>query len=379
VTFRRFLSFAGGAACVLGALVIAPEAGAQAAKNKGKADAAKNVGQAARAVADAADQMADAEMDAPPPAADSPLERARQGLVVIEQVGKAVGIGSVLAGDGRILTALSNLGHGNDLDARFADGSVSRVKLGHSDRAWDLALLIPQNGRWKSGLRASRTPATDAGSLLRTFSLVGNAKDLAAARTIVKGKKTLLGGDSELLPDALEMATRFKSTDIGSPIVDDRGDVVGVIARACAPLPNQPCARVPFGVPNSAVKAFLRTVPANAVPPAPWLGIQGVAADTGSARGVRVLGVHPRSPAAAAGLKGGEDKAKADTVVAVNGAPVTSPEALADAINAHAVGDSVDLLLFGGGKFRQVTLTLRPAPDSVKPAPKQAAPKKPSR
>jgi S1-C subfamily serine protease len=84
--------------------------------------------------------------------------------------------------------------------------------------------------------------------------------------------------------------------------------------------------------------------------------------------------VHPRSPAAAGGLKGGTDKAKADVVAAVNGSPVTSPEALAEAINKQAVGDSVELLLFGGGKFRQVSLTLRPSPDSLK-ARSKVAPK----
>jgi serine protease Do len=337
-----------------------------------KADAARQVGQAARALADAADDAADSEIEAPKQAADSPVEKARQGIVVLERAGKVIGVGSVLSGDGRILTALSPLEHGNDVDARFADGSTSRVKVGHTDRAWDLALLIPQNGRWKQGLRASRQSPTNAGSNLRTFSIVG-AKAIAPSRTIIKGKKTLLGADNELLPDALEMASRFKTTDLGSPVIDEQGDVIAVIARACAPVPNQPCTRVPFGVPVSAVKQFLRTVPKGAVPPAPWLGIQGAAEDSGSVRGVRVLSVHPSSAAAAVGLKGG-DKAKSDMVVAVNGAPVTTPEALAEAINAHAVGDVVELLLFGGGKFRQVSLTLRPSPDSATPRPKRFAP-----
>jgi serine protease Do len=375
VTVRRLLSLAGGVACVCGLIGVSATASAQGApnRNKGKADAARNVGQAARVLADAAEEAADAELDAPAPQPGSAVDRARNGVVVLERLGKPVGVGSVLAGDGRVLTALSPLGHGNDIDARYADGSVSRLRVGHTDRAWDLALLLPQNGRWKQGLRASKKSATDAGSALRTFSIMGQ-KALAPSRTIVKGKKTLLGGDNELLPDALEMASRFKTVDIGSPILDENGDVVGMIARACAPIPDQPCSRVPFGVPVTAIKAFLRTVPANAVPPAPWLGIQGVADDTGAARGVRVLGVHPQSPAAAAGLRGGNDKAKADVVVAVDGAPVATPEALANAINARAVGDSVQLLLFGGGKFRQVSLTLLASPDSVKAQGKQIAP-----
>lgn len=379
---KRTLRGAAGTAALLSLCIASGQAGAEPVKGTSRdtAEAARTAQQTAQAAADAADNVATNGLpDASEQNAPGPLERARQGVVTLERAGKVLGVGTVLAGDGRILTALSPLTHGNNVDARFADGSVARVKVGHVDRAWDLALLVPQNGRWKKGLKASHLSATKAGSDLRTFSVVG-AKSLALSRTIVKGRATLLGGDSELLPDALELASHLKPTDLGSPIVDGRGSVVAVIAKACAPVPNAPCVRVPFGVPVSAVKAFLRTVPVNAVPPAPWLGIQGVADDAGPVRGVRVVGVHPQSPAAAAGLKGGNDKNTSDLVVAVDNTPVTTPEELAFAINKHGVGDSVQLLLFGHGKFRQATLTLTASPDasrSRRVAP--GTPRKPAR
>jgi serine protease Do len=293
---------------------------------------------------------------------------------MLERQGKPIALGTVLKGDGRILTALSSIGHGNNIDARFADGSVSQVRLGHSDRAWDLALLIPQNGRWQQGLRASRHSATEAGSSLHVFNTVAN-KQLMLGRSLVKGPRTLVGGDAELLRDALELSTQVKASDIGSPVLDGNGDVVAMVARACAPAKDGPCTPVPYGVPVPAVKAFLRNVPAGAVPPAPWVGIQGIGDDTGVVRGVRVIGVHPKSPAAAAGLKGGADKASADMVVAVDRAPVTSPEQLAQQIGTRAVGDTVELLVFGGDKFRQVSVTLRAAPTEKQLTPPKAAPK----
>ena len=76
--------------------------------------------------------------------APSSVEKARQGVVVLERQGKAVALGVVLEGDGRVLTALSPLTHGNFLSARYHDGTVTPLKLVHSDRAWDLALLMPQ-------------------------------------------------------------------------------------------------------------------------------------------------------------------------------------------------------------------------------------------
>ncbi len=327
--------------------------------------AARAVASAARQVADAADQAAG---DADQAGSDQrdpgdPLAVARQGVVVLERGGKVLALGSVLNGDGRILTALSPLTHGNNIDARYADGSVTQVRIGHSDRAWDLALLVPKNARWRKGLRASTQPPLEAGSAVRAFSLVSE-KSVALARTIVKGQGTLLGGDSELLQDAIELASRFKPTELGTPILDDKGQVVAVVAKACAPGAGENCTQVPYGVPVSAVRAFLRTAPAGAVPPAPWLGIQGVTEDNNGVRGVRIVSIHPQSPAAAAGLRAGASAGQADLVVAVDGLPVQTPESLAANMNQHGVGDSVELLVFGNGRFRQVNLVLRAAPDA---------------
>ncbi|MEB2314009.1 MAG: S1C family serine protease [Sorangiineae bacterium] len=306
------------------------------------------------------------------------LERARQGVVLLERKGRILGLGTVLAKDGRILTALSPLSSGKELDARFADGSVVRVQLAHSDPAWDLALLVPESGRWAAGLAAARAPVAETGSTLRSFSLAGRNK-LALSRVAVKGQSTLRGGSGELAPGALELARRLQPTELGGPIIDDAGAVVAVLAKACATGTKgatAPCARAAYGVPVSTVKAFLRTVPASAAMPAPWLGVQGVADAGGPARGVRVLVVPPESQAAGAGLRGGADPSGSDVIIAVDDLPVASPEELAARIGAHGVGDRVELLVFGGDKFRRVTVTLTSGPGAAPP--KRANPPAPS-
>jgi len=142
-----------------------------------------------------------------------------------------------------------------------------------------------------------------------------------------------------------------------------------VLGRGCAPTDNRPCTPVAFGAPIAAIKNFLRTVPPTALPPAAWLGIQGVAETSGVAKGVRVLGVHPQSPAEEAKIKGG-DRSESDVILAVDNVPVTSPEALADAIRAHGVGEKVPITLFSQGKYREVSVVLRAAPEkSAAPPP----------
>ncbi len=63
---------------------------------------------------------------------------------MLERNGRSIAIGTLLNGDGRIVTALSPLTHGNQIIARYPEGQRIPVKLTYSDRAWDLALLTPE-------------------------------------------------------------------------------------------------------------------------------------------------------------------------------------------------------------------------------------------
>jgi serine protease Do len=310
-----------------------------------------------KAEKEAADKAAKAAKDA----AD---EKVKKGVVTIERAGTVLGIGTVLASDGRILTALSPLGTGNDLDIKYADGTSAKAKVGHHDRTWDLALLVPQSGKWKDGLQASTKAAIreDAASAIKSFSVSkGNA--LTSAPMVLKSLRSLLGADDKQIDNVIELGSRVVPTDLGSPILDEDGKVLGMLGRGCAPSTekDKPCTPVAFGVPLTAIKGFLKNVPATAVAPAPWLGIQGIPDSNAVAKGVRVLTVHPDSPAEGAKLKG--DKTAGDLILAVAGTPVTSPDSLADAIKEFAIGDKIPLLVFSGGKYKTVNITLKAAPE----------------
>jgi serine protease Do len=74
------------------------------------------------------------------------------------------------------------------------------------------------------------------------------------------------------------------------------------------------------------------------------------------------MGVAPGSPAEKAGLKASGESP--DVIVAVEGQPVETPEQLAASIAKRAIGQTVKLLVFSQGKFREVPVTLRAAPPS---------------
>ena len=305
------------------------------------------------------------------------LERARRGVVSVERDGHAISVGSVLSGDGRIVTSFSALGGAEQADVRYADGTTAHVRLGHHERAWDLALLIPTTGRWTEGLLASEAdPATAAE--LDAFA-TGRGQTPVPAPATLKARVEARGKEGQFLSDALEFEVRgapAAGSTIGAPIVDANGNVVAVLVHAClgsgnagppsgahaADAPPSPCVEITIGAPVRALRHFLVTTPPNAVAPAPWLGIRGEPDNAGNVHGVRVIAVATGSPADKGGLKANLEKAQGDVIVAVDGHPVEAPEKLSELISKHGVGDKVKLLVFTGDHFREVVVELRAAP-----------------
>jgi serine protease Do len=320
----------------------------------------------------------------PPPQAAAPTQsvvyagqqRISRGVTTVERGGQVLSVGTVLSGDGRILTALSALGASDLADVRYSDGSVVHARVGHRDKAWDLALLVPLSGHWVDGLVASETDpaAADLKSLIATHP--GRPMIVSARYKGAVEVRAHEGPDE--LPNVLDIEVQTSPPSVGAPLLDPDGGVVGVFVHACratlpptpapgAPAPppqaNAPCAPVVVAAPVSAIRHFLAHTPATAVTPAPWLGIVGQTDVTGTTHGVRVMAVAPGSPAEKGGLKGSDDRAQSDLIVAVDSGPIDSPEKLADVIAKHAIGDKVKLLVFGSdGKFREVSVALRPAP-----------------
>jgi serine protease Do len=247
------------------------------------------------------------------------------------------------------------------LSLRYADGVVVPLKLVHSDRGWDLALLAPvptpTQPRRSAGLRAAKTPSFVS---LQTAALAPpNTVTLTPAA--LKLSPGLLGGDAASLVGAYELDR--KPALVGGPVLNTEGEVVALVARACPADGKGGCVPAPYGAPVSALKQFLQRVPAEAT----WLGIEAASTENAGVRGVRVVSVIPNSPAAVGGLRPGPDSAQADVIVAVDGTPVATPQDLNEAVRARTTGDTVELLLFGLGRYRNVSVKPRPAPQLTAP------------
>jgi S1-C subfamily serine protease len=327
----------------------------------------------------------DAPANAPEPAAATPAgenltpqqlyERVRRGVVAIQRNGVPSALGTVLSGDGRILTSWSGLGGAQQADVRYSDGTTVHAKVERSDKTLDLALLAPDPVHWRDGLPASE--ADPAGLDLRAM-LPGHGAFLGPAAAAFKGPADAHARGGEPLLQMWNVDVQGAPV-AGAPLLDPSGAVVAVLVRGCrnAPVPDgaadaqkKMCQPVVLGAPVAAIRTFLAPLapamsaaastpaapPAPPHPAAPFLGVRVEPQVSGAVHGVRVAAVAPSSPAEQAGLK-----PSSDIIVAIDGQPIGSSEALAGAIGKHAPGEAVKLLVYGSGTFREVSVTLREA------------------
>jgi serine protease Do len=192
-------------------------------------------------------------------------------------------------------------------------------------------------------------------------SFVTAAGKAAAGPTVTPtGPSAFNGNDGKPYHEAIAFTAPLAATSTGSPLVDATGEVVALVTRACQKKTGGACAPVLVGTPVGVVRDFLRAAPKTAALPSASLGFQVTPEDTGSARGLRVTLVG--RPAATLGLRAGADARTADVVVALDGVPVTTLEAYEHALEDRAVGDVVDLLVLGSGRYRHVTAVVSSAP-----------------
>jgi serine protease Do len=290
------------------------------------------------------------------------LTRERAGVVELRVQKRTVALGMVLDGDGRIVTSLSSLGRGIGLSARYADGVSVPLRVIHSDRGWDLALVSPETPHFTKGLLASRyDPLKDAVRL--RILRIDAAQKLKAAELTAPRRENLVGGDATPLAQAMTFVPALSAGDIGAPLVDENGDAVGIVSQACLPTTLDRCVPIVYAVPTSELKRFVRDGARETSAALPWLGIT-VASETPSiVPAARIMSVGPNSPALALGLRAGK---AGDILLAVDGTPVGSAKDVADVLRRHRALDRVTLLLLAEGRYREVRVTLARYPDGAK-------------
>ena len=201
---------------------------------------------------------------AAPSASDAPLSVAavyqtlRPSVVLIESTGggsaaraNELGTGVIANANGHILTALHVVDGATAVKVTYADGSTSAAEVVSSDAKQDIAVLAPAK------LPETVVPAVLGGGTAIGDDVVaiGNPLGLTATTTsgVVSGLGRSLsrdeGGD---LTGLIQFDAAVNPGSSGGPLINDRGQVVGIVVALANPTTAGTFIGIGFAVPIGA-------------------------------------------------------------------------------------------------------------------------------
>jgi len=282
------------------------------------------------------------------------VDRASPAVVGVERR-RGQGSGVVLAQDGYVLTNAHVAGRDVQVRVRMPGGAVARGEVVGSDERTDLAVVRAEGG----GLPV--LPLAEGRRLRVGELVVAIGNPLGFERSVSVGvvsalHRTLPGPGGRGLDGLVQTDAAVNPGNSGGPLLDAAGTVVGI---ATAMIPR--ASGLGFAVPSPTASWVAAVLLREGEVRRPRLGVTvrgeelepGLAAELGHARGIRVLGVEPATPAASAGLAPG------DLLLEANGRAVDVLDDL-QRVLVLAQPVEVELGILRGRERRR--LAVRPAP-----------------
>jgi S1-C subfamily serine protease len=232
------------------------------------------------------------------------------------------------------------------------DGQQSSAELRVVDRYSGLSLVELQDGDPPSLECADKLPKV--GDTVYTAAGSGIEPPIVS-RGIVSGLERALTGTG--LPPLLLCDVRTTETSSGAPLVNEEGELVGVVIAAGA---SNQMANWAYAVPAQFVKRLMTSVkPGELVVLERRRSTLGLTMGQGDKEGtVEVEHVTPEGPADQAGIRTG------DRILEAEGRKIRSAYQAVDMVLSRQPGDMLDFLVEQNGRQKNVEVTLGGAVES---------------
>jgi S1-C subfamily serine protease len=300
---------------------------------------------------------------------------------------QALGSGFVVSNDGYILTnahVVTDNGQAANSVSVVFKGSGSQTKRVSAkvvgvDQTSDVALLKvdPSQTGTLDPLVLGDSSQVQVGE-----SVVAIGNPLGFDFTLTEGivsatNRNLQSPNGSVISNGIQTDAAINEGNSGGPLIDASGKVIGINEQIASQSGGNQ--GLGFAVPiDAAVNAMTQLRQTGTVKYA-WLGIQGqtITSDVAKAlglkasQGVLVAQVTSGSPAAKAGIVGGQHQTTlqnqvyvtgGDIITAIDGKPLSSMDELAAAINTHKPGDTVTLSVISGSSTKDVKVMLAVRP-----------------
>ena len=212
---------------------------------------------------------------------------------------------------------------------------------------------------------------------------IGNPLGLSFSLTsgiVSATNRNLQAPDGSVIPDGIQTDAAINSGNSGGPLIDASGKVIGVNTQIITQSGGSQ--GLGFAVPIATAVDVMDQLKTSGTVAHAYLGVSGqtLSADLAEAlgmsasQGVLVLTVSPGSPAALAGITGGNQHIMlqgqpfltgGDVIEAIDGKAIVSSQDLAAAVARHKPGDTITLTVLRSGQPQQVKATLAVRPNGA--------------
>jgi S1-C subfamily serine protease len=294
----------------------------------------------------------------------------------------ALGSGFVIDKDGHVVTNLHVIEGASDIEVGFSKGDKVKARVVGSDPSTDLAVLkLDARSRALTPLPLGNSDEVEVGD---PVVAIGNPFGLE--RTVTAGivsalQQAVTAPNGFTIDHVIQTDAPISSGSSGGPLLNERGEVIGVNSRietGSAPGGN---VGIGFAVPSNTVKSVVAQLLQKGKVDRAYIGV-AVSEITPElerafrlpvAKGLLVERVQPGSPAAKVGIRGGASdvllagegyRLGGDVIVAAAGQPVDAVSDLRDVLARHEPGDRIELELYRGDSKKTLSIELGRQPTS---------------
>ncbi len=310
------------------------------------------------------------------------------GFGETQQQGIATGSGFVIDANGTILTNWHVVENAVKVTVSFEHSKTVEAHVVGKNPSQDLAVLkIPTEGLTLHPLTLGDSSSVEVGE---PVVAIGNPFGLS--RTLTTGvisalQREITAPNGFTIDNVLQTDAPINPGNSGGPLLNARGQVIGITSQIeTGGGGSDGNIGIGFAVPINTAKAELPELEKHGSVQTAYLGVVMIAIDGSLSSlnlpvksGALLEKVEAGSPAAKAGLRGGNIEAKVggneiavggDIIVGFDGKKVTSSESLAGYVSAKKPGETVTIELLrasgsGGYTKKNVKVTLGQRPNSI--------------
>jgi Do/DeqQ family serine protease len=282
-----------------------------------------------------------------------------------ERVQNSLGSGVIVDPAGLIVTNNHVIANGTDIKVVLADRREFEARVLLKDERTDLAVLkIDVADEALPALKLGDSDALEVGDLVLA---IGNP--FGVGQTVTSGIVSALARTKVGVSDYqffIQTDAAINPGNSGGALVNMTGELIGIntaiFSRGGGSI------GIGFAIPTNMVRTVVASAESgNAAIKRPWLGVelQDVTADIATSLGMSrpegtlVVGLHPDSPLAKAGLKRG------DVILAIEGKPVENSQELGYRVATTAIGATTIVEYMRSGDRKETQVTMVAAPETV--------------